>query len=194
MHLFHSYKETIRLLDCEGRTYVIPANKAWPVPAIEGTDCNGSQAYAPFSIPIAKVAKMLCEAGVHFGLVPVPEVATASGIQFDLAAAAKNSTKARKGSEDGILERYIKGAKEDELAKTPVKPPSATITAILDARGLDLERDYNIKPVGYRISEGAQARDSQVSKLEAEVSELKQMLSVLIEDKKEARKREGVKP
>lgn len=196
MHLFHNSKETIRLLDSEGRTYVIPANVAWPVPALQGTDCNGTQAYAPFSISAEKMAKFLCDEGVHYGLVVVPETSTPTGIQFNLAKAARRSANARQTAEDGVLQRYIKGAKEDELAKLPVKPPSASIAAILDARGLDLKRDYGLQPVGYRVGDAAAARDTEMANLRAEnetqrkeISEIKEMLTMLMEDRKDEKRK-----
>lgn len=189
MYLFHNYKRPIAVLDAEGRTYNIEPNKPWEVPLIRGTDCKGTEAYVPFVTPTNKVAEMLCKEGIHYGLVVVPEVRTETGIQFDLKAAALNSAQVRKGAEDHILERYIKGAKEDELAKIPVKPPSASIAAILDARGLDLKRDYGLSPVGYRVSEGAAARDAEMEALRNENREIKEMLSELLADRKSKREK-----
>lgn len=188
MYLFHNYKETITLLDSEGRSYRIPANTPWEVPAVNGTDCNGTQACAPFTIPVQKVAKFLCDEGVHYGLVVVPEIRTNQGIQFDIAGAQALSLHKRKGSEDHILERYVKGAKEDELNKIPVRPPSASIASILESRGFDLKRDFGITPVGYRVSENVAARDAEVESLRRENAEMrrdnaeiKEMLARLLE-------------
>lgn len=192
MYLFHNYRETITILDAEGRSYRIPANEPWEVPEIKGTDCNGTQAYNPFVISAAEASKIFCKEGIHYGLVPVPEKRGPRGIVFDIEEASIASKRVRKASEDAILDRYIRGAKEDELAKLPVKPPSASIAKIIDSRGLDLKRDYGLQPVGYRVSEAAAARDAEMEALRSsnstmsrEMGELKEMLAMLLDDKKE---------
>ena len=89
-YLFHDNKEDVRLLDCEGRTYIIPPNKAWPVPPLEGTDIpglEGQPAYRSFTIPADKMAKYFLKEGKHFGLVEVHERPLENGIAFDVKTA-----------------------------------------------------------------------------------------------------------
>ena len=198
MFLAHSYKETIVLLDSEGRSYRIKPNEPWEVPPIHGTDISGPKgqpAYKEFDIPAHKVAEMLIKQAVHYGLVAVPENRSSAGITFDMDSALKASTVSRRQAEDAMVQAYVKGAKEDELGKMPIRPPSAPIQRILDERGQDLKRDFGIQPVGWKLSDGAAQRDAQLVALQQqndaqakEMAELKEMLTMLLDEKKKARK------
>ena len=93
-----------------------------------------------------------------------------------------------------MVQAYVKGAKEDELGKMPIRPPSAPIQRILDERGQDLKRDFGIQPVGWKLSDGAAQRDAQLVALQQqndsqakEMAELKAMLTTLLssQDKKD---------
>jgi len=170
-HLFHNNKHDVRLLDCEGRTYVIPPNRAWPVPMLEGTDIPGKAgqpAYRTFTISAEKMTKYFLSEGKHFGLVEIEERLTDQGTQFDLETAVRQSTKARYDDQTAMLDQYVQSAHEDELQKLPVRPPGDVIQRILDERGLDLQKDFGITPVGYRVSEYAAARDEKMKNLEDE--------------------------
>jgi len=185
-YLFHSNKDDVRLLDCEGRTYVIPPNKAWKVPALEGTDISGPigmPAYKTFTISDEQMAKHFLREGKHYGLVSVEEKITDQGILFDVKDAGERSKKARYDDQTYLLEQYVASAHDDELNKQPVRPPADVIQGILDDRGLDLQKDFGITPVGYRISEYAAARDEKLKQLEVEkndqakeIAELRRML------------------
>src|SRR5262249_46299420 len=138
--LYHDNKDEVRLLDCEGRTYIIPANTPWSVPSLEGTDIPGKAgqpAYPTSTIPPHKMAKYFLDEGKHFGLVLLEERFIDGGIQFDMKTAAQRSSKARYDDKTAMLDRYVQSAHDDELNKLPVKPPVEVIQAILDERGLD---------------------------------------------------------
>src|SRR5262252_7610176 len=146
--LFHNNPNEIRILDCEGRTHIIPPNRAWRVPDLAATDCDGTRAYVPISVPADKMVRYYLREGIHHGLVLVHETVTDSGVQFDLADADKRSTAARYNDKT-----------------EPVKPPPPVIQAILDERGLDLEKHFGIRPVGHVISESMEAREKEVMEL-----------------------------
>ena len=195
MYLLHTSKEIAHLIDAEGKTYHIPPNEAWEVPEIRGTDIPGPAGAAPyktFVTPSHKVGEMLMKQGVYYGLVEVHQVRQGNSIIFDVEGAMKASGVARKQAEDAMLQTYVKAAKEDELGKHPIRPPSAPIQKILNERGLDLKRDFGVQPVGWTLSEGAKARDAEMAALKSELAELKAMLEMAIEDKKPKGKRESV--
>ncbi len=187
MYLYQNSGQTVSLLDSEGRTHKIPNNSPWEAPSITGTDCNGTQAYAPYVVSAQKSAEILIKEGKRFGLVAVPEVRTDGGIKFDVESAAALSSSLRSQFEQGLIDAYVRAAKEDELGKLPVRPPSAALQALLDSRGLDLKRDFGITPVGYRVGEATAQRDKETDDLKKEVGELKAMLTMLLEDKKKSK-------
>ena len=184
--LYHNNKDEVRMLDCEGRTYVVPPNKPWNVPMLEGTDIPGQAgqpAYRSFTIPADKMAKYFLSQYPHYGLVELAERLTDQGIQFDLAGAAERSAKSRYDDQTMMLDKYVQSAHEDELNKIPVRPPVPVIQEILDARNLDLQKDFGITPVGYKVSEYAAARDEKMKTLEddnaAQRKELAEMRKLL---------------
>ncbi len=88
----------------------------------------------------------------------------------------------------------MKSAKDEQLGNRAIRPPAAPIEQILSSRGMDLKRDYGLEPVGYRVSEKAAARDKEMDELRKENREIKEMLNMLLEDKKdEKRKKESAK-
>ena len=182
MFLLHTSAETAHLIDAEGRSYHIPPNEAWDVPTINGTDIPGpagQPAYKSFTTSPDKVGAMLIRQGVYYGLVEVKVLRTPTGTTFDLDGAKEASTRARRQAEDAMLQSYVKGAKEDELAKLPIRPPSAPIQKILNERKLDLKRDFGVQPVGWILSEGAKSRDVEFAALKAETEDQKQKISDL---------------
>src|SRR5262245_30547236 len=201
-YLFHAYKEDVRLLDSEGRTYIIPPNKPWKVPALEGTDISGPigmPAYRTFSVSEEKMAKQFLIDGKHFGLVEVQEKFTDQGIVFDSKDAAQRSIKARYDDQTFLLDQYIRSAHESELSKQPVPPPVDTVQKILDERGLDLQKDFGVTPVGYKVSEYALARDQKMRELEEkdaardkEMNEMRTLLARTVEALETVNKRKKV--
>src|SRR5262245_59333135 len=187
-HLFHNNADEIRLLDCEGRTHIIPPHKAWRVPDLHSTDCDGTRAYVPITTPAEKMVKYYLREGIHYGLVEVRETVTDNGITFDLADAARRSTAAREHDKTEMLERYVFGAKDDEMKKEPVKPPPDVIKQILVERGLDLIKDFGVRPVGYASRDTVSEREKdlnqqlleQQAKHEAEVAELRGMMARIL--------------
>ena len=190
-YLFHAYKEDVRLLDSEGRTYVIPPNKPWKVPSLEGTDISGPigmPAYRSFTVSEDKMAKQFLIDGKHYGLVSIDERITDQGITFDINTAAERSKKARYDDQTLLLDQYIRSAHEGELNKQPVPPPVETIQRILDERGLDLQKDFGVTPVGYKVSEYAMQRDQTMKQLaeenaaqKKEMAEMRTMLQRTLE-------------
>lgn len=193
MFLYHSASVEAAVMDSEGRCHRIPPNTPWEVkPQITmDTDKGGSPIQN--TIPAEKVARQICDDGRLYGVVIVPEIRSGLSITFDVDSAARESTRIREQAETEILDRYVKHAKEEQLAARPVRPPSTSIQKILDARGHDLLRDYGLQPVGYKVSEGALKRDAEIAALhqqkdaqDKEIADLKQMITRLIDlqDKK----------
>lgn len=187
MNLYQNSGSEVALLDSEGRTHRIPNETPWEVPDINGTDCDGTQAYRPFVIPSNKAADVFIREGKRFGVVAIPQKRTQNGISFDVESAKTLSTHVRSEFEKGVIDGYIKGAKEDELAKLPVRPPSPALQALLDKRGLDLKRDFGITPVGYKVGEGAAARDAEMESLRQQLTELRELVALSLEDKKKSK-------
>src|SRR4030095_4730365 len=87
-------------------------------------------------------------------------------------------------------------APDNELKKEPVRPPEPVIQAILTERGLDLQKDFGITPVGYKASEYASAPCEKIKNLEAQtnsqeekIAELTAMLQRPLELVEEGRKK-----
>src|SRR5262245_49297889 len=112
-YLFHNNKDEVRMLDCEGRTYIVPPNTPWNVPPLEGTDIPGQQgqpAYRTFTISAEKMMKYFLTSYPHDGLVELQERLTDQGIQFDLKNAGERSTKSRYDDQSILLDRYVQSA------------------------------------------------------------------------------------
>ncbi len=182
------------IIDSEGRGHRIPANEPWEVKPQTCMDTDKGGSPVQLTIPAEKVAAQLVHDGKFFGLVIVNQIRTANGISFDVEAAAKESKRIREQAETDLVEKYVKSAKDEQLGNRAIRPPAAPIEQILSSRGMDLKRDYGLEPVGYRVSEKAAARDKEMDELRKENREIKEMLNMLLEDKKdEKRKKESAK-
>lgn len=181
MFLYQNTTKTVHVL-VDGRQFSIPHSEPFEVKAIEGTDLE-----KPYMISSDKVGREIIRTAVLHGVVTIEQIRTARGFEFDMEKADKESTRLRGKSQLEILQRYVDGAKQDQLANLPIKPPSAPIQAILDERGLDLKRDYGITPVGYKVSEAVAARDAELAatkqenaSLRADIDELRGMVNTLV--------------
>lgn len=194
MFVFHN-DDT--LLECliDGRMFSIPPYEPFEVSSIEGTDLE-----KPYSIRSAKVGGELIRLCALQGLVEITSERTKAGFGFDVERAARESTVARDNAEGMMLARYVSGAHEDELAKKPVSPPSLPIQRILDKRHLDLQKDFGVTPVGYKVSEYAAKRETEMDLLRREnaeqkkdIADMKEMMTLLLDNQKLMARKETVK-
>lgn len=190
------------VMDSEGRSHRIPPNTPWEVKSLDCMDVTeGGTRFVNHPQSVEKVAKMLCDNGVFYGIVPVPEIRDGISINFDLKSAERESTRVRIQAERGLIEKYVANAKMEQLQGRPIRPPSDTLQRILDTHDLDLLKDFGIQPVGYKVSEGAAMRDRKLADLEAtnanqakELAEMKEMLAMLLEDKEKEKKSRKPQP
>lgn len=180
------------ILDSEGRTHRIAANSLWEVKPQHCTDVSDGGKNVVVTIPAEKVGRQICEDGKPYGVVVIQEKRTPEGITFDYETARAESERIRNQFEIELIETFVKRAKEQALQNMPIRPPAPALQKILDARGLDLQRDYGITPVGYKVSEAAAARDREVADLKRDLAEMKELLNMALEDKKAKRPKEPV--
>lgn len=192
-YVFHCSDEDASAV-IDGRLIVIPPNELYEVEEIRGTDVNNNGKYE-YIIPVHKVIERLLQHCWHFGLVVVPMTRTVGGVTSDLDAAKKMAFDARIAAEDTMLSKYISDQTERVTinGKAPIAP-SKPIRRILDARGLDLIKDFNLTVPGETISKAAD-RDKEMSEMklrmdkqDKENEELRRGMSQLIEKLQKAQK------
>ena len=184
MFLFQNSDRTAFVLDAEGRTFRIEPNIPWEVKPQISSDCDKGGYPVQNIVPADKVAQQICDDGKFYGIVIIPEIQEGFNTKRDVETARARSTEVRRNAENALVDQYVSHQKQNQLAVRPVAPPSESIQAILNGRGLDLKRDFGLEPVGYRVSEAAAARDALIETQGREIKELKEMLAMLMEDKK----------
>lgn len=181
MYVYQNSGKPVHVLDDEGRTHIIPNAEPLEVMPIICMDVDSGGMPKESVISSEKLAAALCEKGRSYGLVLVPQVKKGLSITFDVEAAAENSTRVRMNTEDELVRTYVTRMKEEALQNRPIRPPSPSIQAILDARGQDLQRDYGITPVGYKVGEGIAARDAAFAELQGKYDDLSKKFDRLMD-------------
>jgi hypothetical protein len=182
--VYHVDDETAHIT-VDGRMISIPPNEIFEVPELRGNHFNNNGP-CEYIITEAKVAEELIRQGWYHGIVDVPIRRSKNGMEADVEAARKLATALLIDSEDKILGQYI----SDQQERTTVHgkaaiAPIGRVLKIIEARGIDLEKDYNISPPGYGMAK-ARNRDAEVEELKHQMAELQKALMVTAKEKRPA--------
>lgn len=135
VYVMHAYHEPLSLmLDTH----------SWSAPSLEPVEVSEGDFYAQ---------QLVNCYGPVYGLIIIPSVRTRTGISIDVEAAEVLAKAALKKSEDELLQRWVLRQQTERVkAGLPVLPPTGRVDEIIRNRGLNLQRVYNINPVGYEYT------------------------------------------
>ena len=160
----------------DGRLFVIPPNELFEVPEIRGTDCNNNGPME-YVITDKQVAQKLIAHCWYHGVVEVPMTRTKGGVTSDIETARKVARQALETAEDTILTQYVEAQQERVIRENkPAIPPSAPLIKIIEKRGINLKKEFNIDPPGYNVAQHRD-RDAEMDVLRKQVEELTALLT-----------------
>jgi hypothetical protein len=163
----------------DSSSFSIPPGELWEVPDVHSTDNNRE-----YITPAKIVAELILKRCWYHGMIVVPVERVGNSFNTNMEAAEKQARQALRDSEDHMLTNYVNWQKE-RMASTPgavALPPGGTVQKIIEKRGIDLKRDFNIDPPGYVIEKG-HATEDRMKALEQENAEMKEMLKQLLAKK-----------
>ena len=173
--VLHMDEETAQVR-IDGRLFSIPPNELFEVPDITGTDCNNNGP-TEYRIPEKQVAAKIIEHCWYHGMVEVPMTRTKGGVTSDIEAARKAARTALELAHDTMLNKYVTDQQERlSIYNKPALAPSTPIMKIIERRGIDLDRDFGIKPPGFDMR-GARDRDAEMEELKKQIAELRANMS-----------------
>lgn len=173
--LYHVDNENAETV-IDGRLFVIPPNDLFEVPEIRGTDTNnnGPQEYI---IPDKMVAQKILEHCWYHGVVQVPMIRTKGGVTSDVKAAEREARESLERAHDMMLTRYVQDQQERVTRENkPALAPGGRLTKIIERRGIDLKKEFNIDPPGWRTDK-IRDRDAQMDAMQAKIDELTSLLT-----------------
>lgn len=180
MFLLHVDTEPVHEV-MEGRLLTLLPNEPFEVKEIVSTDVdlNGNKT---FVIPSEFIARVIIAHQMHHGVVLVKEIRRGYNTELDVKSARAEAAIALKAGQDKMLSEYVRIQLEDRLKENkPALPPSKPIERIIDERGIDLQKEYGFRPVGWRVGDETKAREERTAALEAENVELKRTLRLVME-------------
>lgn len=164
----------------DGHLITVPSDELFEVPSIPGTDVNNNGKFE-YETHEKKVAEHLVRHLWPNGLVVVPMTKTKGGVSSDIEAAKKAARDAMDLAQDGMLNRYLQEQQNRALQSPPAAPlpPSRPILKILEMRGLDLEKDFNIKVPGFNKAD-YRSNSSEMEEMRRKNAELEAKLDKLL--------------
>lgn len=180
MYVYQNSGAAVFILNDEGRMAIIPNDEPLEIKEQVVTDVDSGGMPKQSITPAAKVAQELCDRGRLYGVVLVPQVRDGMSINFDVKGSAIKSGEVRKAAEDELIAAYVTTQKQEGGMNRPVRAPSTAIQGIMDRRGIDLERDLNIHPVGWKAGEGVTARDAEIEALKKSNADMAAKLDMLL--------------
>lgn len=158
----------------DGKGFSIPPNRPFKVPSIKRHD---------YVVPEEYVAEKILAHCWHYGIVDIPceEVISDTGVEYKYDTAAIMSIAREKliAAEEQILANYVEISQSRMSQQLPALPPSKTVDAVIRRRGIDIAKEYNIKPVGYGVVAQAASTANELIEARAESAELRQRLERL---------------
>lgn len=163
----------------DGRLFVIPPNELFEVPEIRGTDCNNNGP-VEYVITDKLVAQKLVQHCWYHGMVEVPMIRTKGGVTSDVDAAKKAARVALELAQDKMLTSYVQEQQERVTRENkPALAPSVPLIKIIERRGINLKRDFNIDPPGW-VVENKRDRDAELDTLRQQNEALAQKMNDLL--------------
>ena len=167
----------------DGRGIIIPPNTIFEVPAITCTDHNNNGPYE-YTTPADQVMKAVLQQCWSYGLVEVPVVKEQGkyGVQygFDEAKAHEAAKKALLEAEDQMINDYVTIQRARMMENLAVLPPNARTAQIIDKHHIDLEKQFNLKPIGYNTAAKAAAAGEEMNALRRDNEELRAKFDALL--------------
>lgn len=174
----------------DGRGYIIPPNEIFEVPSITCTDHNNNGPYE-YTTPADQVMQTMLRLCWAWGLVEVPVEKKQGkyGVQygFDEAKAHESAKRALIEAEDQIITDYVAVQRARMSANLPALAPSGRAALVIEKRRIDLDKEFNIKPIGYNTVAKAAAANEEMAAmhkrqadLEAENADMKKKLNQLL--------------
>lgn len=159
----------------DGRGFVIPPNQIFEVPSITCTDHNNNGPIE-YTTPANHVMKALLQQCWRWGLVEVPVIKEQGrfGVKysFDETAAHELAKQALIAAEDRMVTEYVSVQKARMVANLPALPPNGTVATVIENRKIDLDREFNIKPIGYGTVAKAAAANEEMEAMRKRQEEL----------------------
>jgi len=174
--VYHVDNETAHLT-IDGRLISIPPNELFEVPELRGNHFNNNGP-CEYVITDAQMVNHIQQQGWWAGIVEVPIRKSKNGMDADLDAARKLAAAALEKSRDQTLADYITEQRERQTIhnQAPIAPVGRVLK-IIEARGIDLQKDFNISPPGYAM-EKQKSREAELEELKRMVGELQKALAV----------------
>jgi hypothetical protein len=176
--LFHVYRDPAQLC-IDGKTFIIPPNELFEVTEIRGMDCNNN-GHQEYITPPSKVAELIIARGKHFGIIEVPLTRRGTDVQVDIEDARRRAKDLLRSTEDQMLMAYVREQQERAQANAPVQAPGGRVLEIIQERGLDIKKEFNINPVGWVLGEQA-AKDNRMEELERQNAQLQSQMKELLD-------------
>jgi hypothetical protein len=177
--LYHCDEETA-YIRVDGKLLTIPPNELFEVPELRGMDCNnnGNQEYI---IPPKMVAEKAMEDGWFHGIVLVPVTKTKTGVTADVEPAKIAARTALEAAEDTSLTKYVNDQQERvTMHNKPAMAPGGRILKIIQKRGIDLKKDFNIDPPGFQVQKGRD-RDAEMDAMREQNALLQKQMAEMME-------------
>lgn len=166
--LYHVSDETV-VTRVDGHMFIIPPNEVFEVEEVRGNDRNNNGSYE-YVITDAQIAKLIISRKPF--IVEVPMHRTKGGVSGDVDTAKKDAKAALELHEDSMLNKYINDQQERTMRENkPPLAPSAPIVKILEKRGLDLDKDFNLKVPGLAVGR-FRDRDAEIDALNQKIDNL----------------------
>lgn len=163
----------------DNKTIAIPPHELFEVPEIRGTDTNnnGPQEYIT---PAHQVAKLVIAHCWYNGIVEVPILKTKTGLTADVPAAEALAKKALSKAQDLILTKYVQDQQERVTQyNKPAIAPNGRVKTIIEKRGIDLKKEFNIDPPGY-VVEKVQDRDAEMATLRSQNEAMQRQMAQIL--------------
>lgn len=168
--VYHVNNEPAVML-IDGHLITVNPREVTEVKEIVGMDCNNNGP-VEYRIPDHKVLGLMLEHAWYHGLVEVPVIRKGNDFTTDVEGAAERAADALQIAEDKMLTQYVTEQQErvSRHNKSAIAP-NGRVLKIINKRGIDIKKEFNIDAPGYTIDKAAD-RDKQIQELQAQVEKL----------------------
>jgi hypothetical protein len=187
--VYHVDNETAHL-SIDGRLISIPPNELFEVPELRGNHFNNNGP-CEYIITEAQMVQHITEQGWYHGIVEVPVRKSKTGMDADVEAARTLAQAALDKSRDQTLADYISEQRERQTVQNLAPlAPMGRVLKIIEARGIDLEKDFNLAPPGYAVHK-QKSREAEIEELRRLVGELQKTVAAAVPGNGAKDKRSG---
>src|SRR5262249_38764970 len=129
-----------------------------------------------YTISSYQVMQDLLKQCWRWGLVQIP-VEKKQGrygvkYEFDENTAFGLAKKALIEAEEKMITDYVGVQKARQVAGLAVMPPGGTVATVIERRRIDLDREFNLKPIGYGTVAKAAAASQETEALKQRIADL----------------------